>query len=87
MTLKPFHCTGFFLYPLKISGNICFSDVFPEVLNKISVIKWIKDISNIPADIYMFEVNNRNIRTKNKGQNMFKVNNKDTRTMPKYVQS
>ena len=44
MTLHPFHGTGLFLCPLKILGNLWFSDVFHGVKKETSAMKWVKDI-------------------------------------------
>ena len=39
LIINPFHATALFLYPLKKSENLRFSDIFMEVKKKISAIK------------------------------------------------
>ena len=46
MTLTPFHGIGIFLCPLKISGNLWFSDVFQGAQKETSAMKWFKGIFN-----------------------------------------
>ena len=42
--LNPFHGTGLFLYPLKISENQRFSNVFQGVQKETSGIKWLNSV-------------------------------------------
>ena len=50
--INQFHAIGFFVYPLKLSGNLLFSDVFRGTEKKTSGMKWVNGLtSNKTVDL------------------------------------